>query len=104
DDAGHQFAGCRARDHHGVGEPALLAQLMLELGAAGERRIQPDADDATVPRLREHAVDARTRQSEPLADLGLGQVLHVIEPGDPQDGLVTQSAISWSNLKSSSWT
>ena len=103
DQARHQFGVFRARDHHRIVEPALLAQLMLELGTASERRIEPDADDTAMSRLREHAVDARTRQSEPLADFGLGQVLHVIEPGDPQDGLVTQSAISSSNRKSSSW-
>ena len=76
---------------------------MFKLDAVCERRVQPDIDDPAMPRFREDAIDARARQAKALTDLRLRQILHVIEPSNPQVGLITQSAASPSNRKSPYW-
>ena len=68
---------------HRPSEPEAGRQVGLELGA--QRRMGPDrdVDDPIVPRLLQQPAHLGARQAEPRGDLGLGDVLHVVQARHP---------------------
>ena len=73
------------RRDHGVLQAVLLPDLGFHAQQVHEGVLQGELDDLQVPRLLQQPLDFLAGQGDALGDLLLGQLLLVVQPGDPGD-------------------
>ena len=81
DDMGNESLAGRSWHHNRLSQIEALAQLRLKRHAFGQAAGDADLHQTLFARLGQQAIDADTTETEPLADLRLGEAAHEIKPG-----------------------